>query len=147
MAAVQAKLREAQEAALAAEQADEHYADVDRAATAKLAPTFRALERERLMDEGTGAVLQLSWYLDHVTAAASERRQLFVRETKERAALIRAKVEAAKANRPLVMCVGAVASAARARARSRPPPFAQPRLLHDPPSPHPPTPTQAPSHH
>ncbi len=105
MAAVQARLREQQEAALAKEVADERYADVDRAATAKLAPTFQALERERLTDPETGQVKKLSWYLDHVTAAASERRRIFVEETKKNAARIRERVEAAKSNRPLVMCV------------------------------------------
>ncbi len=105
MAAVQARMREQQEAVFAAELADEAYADVDRAATAKLAPTFQALERARLTDPDTGALLKLSWYMDHVTAAASERRRVFTEETKRRAAMIRERVEAAKANRPLVMCV------------------------------------------
>jgi hypothetical protein len=108
MAAVQARLRAAQEAQLAAEQADERYADIDRACSARLGPTFSALERDRLTeyDPHTGAPLgtrQLSWYLDSVTSAAGERAAAFRAASARTAADLRARVAAAQSNRPLVM--------------------------------------------
>ena len=106
MAEVQRQMRAAQEAALEKELADERYADIDRAATAKLAATFAALERERLT-KPDGSMLQLSWRMDHVTAAASESRRDFNERSKQLARVVKERVAAAQANRPLVMCVSA----------------------------------------
>ena len=107
MAAVQARLREAQEAQLAAERADEAYARVDRQCSVRLGPTFSAMERERLTEyDSSGApvgVRQLSWYLDSVTATASERAAHFRAASARTAADLKARVQAAQQDRPLVM--------------------------------------------
>ena len=107
MAAVQAKLRGAQEAEYERERADEAYRSTDRACSARLGSTFAAMERERLTvyDGGGNAVGQreLSWHMDSVTASASESARYFREESAKRARALKATVARAQSDRPLVM--------------------------------------------
>lgn len=108
--AVQAKLRAQQTAAFATELGDERYDAFKQHSNAHFTPIFETMEAVR-------NPVPLSWQMDNVTAAASERAVRFRETSKRNAQLIRERVAAKQAaDRPLMM-VSAQEEAAAERAR------------------------------
>jgi hypothetical protein len=105
MLEVQRLLRESQAKDLERVQADEAYYRFCKESTSRFAPIFQQMERARVPKP-------LAWQMDAVAASASDTRQAFERQSRERAAYNKERIAAAAANRPLVMLASTIKQAA-----------------------------------
>lgn len=96
MLEVQRKLRENQIKEREEAEADEHFRSFIKESTHHLAPIIQDMERQRIK-------APLAWQMDRTMASASDARKAFDKESRERSALNKARIEAAQSNRPLVM--------------------------------------------